>query len=84
MERVDPLLSRISQSIYTMQRHPQNNQEQPPPPEQLYYDTMEQYFHNSIRNTADFLFDTVLFDQEIKKLWEKYNIPCSVCKSLLF
>ena len=52
-----------------------------PSPEQLHYDTIEKFIQTSIRSGADFLFDKDLFDVELRRLWETYNVPYPVSKT---
>ena len=56
-----------------VQKHCRN-----PPPEQLHYKTIENFFQTSISSGADFLFDKTLFDIELQRLWETYNVPYPV------
>jgi hypothetical protein len=51
-----------------------------PPPEQLHYETIEKIMQTSISSGAVFLFDKNLFDIELQRLWETYNVPFPVSK----
>jgi hypothetical protein len=61
-------------------QHQQQQQEQQKQPLEydVFYDVIEQWFRDSIRVGNEFLFDTVLFDQEIHRLSEHYGYPESV------
>jgi hypothetical protein len=48
-------------------------------PEHLHYDKVEAWFRESIAQGRAFLFDTTLFDIELRRLWEEYNFPYEVC-----
>jgi hypothetical protein len=53
--------------------------QQSPPPEHVYYDVVEEYLQTCIKsNRCDFLFDTKLFEDELRRLWEAYNFPYAV------
>lgn len=45
-------------------------------PEHTYYDAIEGYLRTSIVSGRDFLFDPQLFDDELRRLWETYDVPC--------
>lgn len=47
-------------------------------PEHLHYDKVEAWFRESIAQGREFLFDTVSFDIELRRLWEEYNFPYEV------
>ena len=49
-----------------------------PPPEQLHYETIQAFLQTSIDSGAAFLFDNILFDVELQRLWETYNVPYPV------
>lgn len=48
------------------------------PPEQLHYNTIEKFIQTSISSGADFFFNKTLFNVELERLWETYNVPYSV------
>ena len=47
-------------------------------PEHQHYDTIEQWFRKSISEGHDFLFDSQLFDNEMRRMWEAYDVPYEV------
>jgi hypothetical protein len=47
-------------------------------PEQLHYETIERHLQKCIKNGSDFFFDTKLFDDELTRLWETYDVPYEV------
>ena len=49
-----------------------------PPPEQLHYDAIEAFLRTSISSGADFLFHKTLFENELQRLWETYNVDYAV------
>ena len=47
-------------------------------PEHLHYDKVEAWFRESIAGGREFLFDTVAFEIELRRLWEEYDFPYEV------
>jgi len=53
-------------------------------PEQFHYDALESWFQESISQGREFLFDSKLFDVELRRLWEEYEgVPYEVSKLFL-
>lgn len=47
-------------------------------PEHLHYETIEKHLQKCIKNGCDFFFDTKLFDEELTRLWDTYDVPYEV------
>lgn len=47
-------------------------------PEHHHYDTIEGQLRSSISEGRNFLFDSDLFDQELRRLWDAYDVPYEV------
>jgi hypothetical protein len=57
--------------------------QQHPPPEHLHYAAIEKFLQDSIATGANFLFDKILLDAELRRLWELYHVPYPVSALLL-
>lgn len=47
-------------------------------PEHKHYDEIERLFNERIKNGDAILFDPTLFDKEMTRLWEAYDVPYQV------
>jgi hypothetical protein len=52
-------------------------------PEHLHYDVIKEYLQKSIQTGSEFLFDTKLFEAELRRLWETYDFPPPSLQSFL-
>ena len=51
-------------------------------PEHVHYDTIERWIRESVNAGDEFLFEPERFRNELRKMWEKYEIPYEVtCSS---
>jgi hypothetical protein len=44
-------------------------------PEHEHYDTIEQWIRQSLFECSDFLYDRDLFQKELRRIWEQYDVP---------
>jgi hypothetical protein len=52
-------------------------------PEHRHYDTIDYLFRQSISQADEYLFDAKLFDKELRRLWETYEVPYEVSADTL-
>ena len=47
-------------------------------PEHQHYDTLEKHLRAGVSDGSDYFFDPHLFDKELRRLWETYDVPYEV------
>lgn len=47
-------------------------------PEHEHYVAIEEHLQKCIKEGSDFLFHTKLFEEELRRLWETYDVPYQV------